>query len=426
MRAYEQCANPDRTYSAAAFWFLNGRLDKDRLIEQMDEMKEQGVYQAFLHPRAYLVTPYLEKEWWDAIGACVEHAARTGFLSWLYDEYAWPSGTAGSTFEFGFQKPSRVLAQGRVNMAKSARLTDAPEADERLLFTYFVPLDASGAPQIAKAQAQPPEQGAYREMVLVEHVYPRCVDYMNPDAIRLFLDLTHEEYKKRYGAYFGESIDTTTLDWTDYEPLAPLEGPTGLRQSAARFGGNFNLVGMISTQCEHSEIAFKLLDFMIGEEGTYFGHYGVEGISYEWVDSPSFYGSDKSIVRLMTDKETLWNSGSFPRADREEVRYATTMDPEQVLVDNTYILVHAAQTYEPYYVNHNIPDIVWCADEDVTLAVSEYATLINEYIKTMDTQFVMGTLDINDDAQWQAYLDELDAMGLQDYIAQMEVYYNLK
>ena len=122
MRAYEQCANPDRTYSAAAFWFINGRLDKDRMIEQMDAMKEQGVYQAFLHPRAYLVTPYLEKEWWDAIGACVEHAAHTGFLSWLYDEYAWPSGTAGSTFEFGFQKPSRVLAQGRVNMAKSAWL----------------------------------------------------------------------------------------------------------------------------------------------------------------------------------------------------------------------------------------------------------------------------------------------------------------
>lgn len=228
MRAYEQCANPDRAYSAAAFWFLNGRLDKDRMIEQMDAMKEQGVYQAFLHPRAYLVTPYLEKEWWDAIGACVEHAAHTGFLSWLYDEYAWPSGTAGSTFEFGFQKPSRVLAQGRVNMAKSARLTDAPEADERLLFTYFVPLDASGQPQVAKAQAQPPEQGEYREMVLVEHVYPRCVDYMNPDAIRLFLDLTHEEYKKRYGAYFGESIPGiffdeiymtgTPLPWTQLLP----------------------------------------------------------------------------------------------------------------------------------------------------------------------------------------------------------------
>ena len=81
MRAYERCAEPEKTYSAAAFWFLNGRLEKERLKHQIDEMADQGVYQAFMHPRAYLVTPYLEEEWWDAIGACVTHAARTGFLA---------------------------------------------------------------------------------------------------------------------------------------------------------------------------------------------------------------------------------------------------------------------------------------------------------------------------------------------------------
>ena len=90
------------------------------------------------------------------------------------------------------------------------------------------------------------------------------------------------------------------------------------------------------------------------------------------------------------------------------------------------MLVHAAQAYEPYYVNHHTPDIVWCDDEEATLAVSDYATMINDYIKTKDTQFVMGTADINDDAQWQAYLDELNAMGLEDYIANLEVYYGLK
>lgn len=223
----------------------------------------------------------------------------------------------------------------------------------------------------------------------------------------------------------GGLIDTTVLNWTDYEPLAPLEGPTGLRQSAARFGGNFNLVGMISSQCEHPEIAFKLLDYFVGEEGVTFGHYGIEGETYEWVDEPSFYGDERSIKRLVSETEVLWNPGSFPRYDRAEIRYATTMNEDSILIDNTYVLVHAAQTYEPYYVNHHIPDIVWCEDEDVTLAVSEYATLINDYIKTMDTQFVMGALDINDDAAWQAYLDELNAMGLEDYIAQLETYYGL-
>ena len=225
--------------------------------------------------------------------------------------------------------------------------------------------------------------------------------------------------------YQGALIDTEVLDWTTYEPLAPLEGPTGLRQTAARIGGNFNLVGMISTQCENPEVAFKFMDYLIGEDGCYLGHYGVEGISYEWVDEPSYYGSDTSIKRLMSDAESVWNSGSFPRYDREEIRYATTMNEDTILTDNTYILVHAAQVYEPYYVNHHTPDIIWCDDEDVTLAVSDYATMINDYIKTSDTEFIMGTKDINDDAQWQAYLDELDAMGLQDYIEQLTIYYGL-
>lgn len=71
-----------------------------------------------MHPRAYLKTPYLEDEWWDAVGVCVEESRKQGFAPWLYDEYAWPSGTAGSTFEYGFQKPSRILSRGRDNMAK--------------------------------------------------------------------------------------------------------------------------------------------------------------------------------------------------------------------------------------------------------------------------------------------------------------------
>ena len=59
-------------------------------------------------------------------------------------------------------------------------------------------------------------------------------------------------------------------------------------------------------------------------------------------------------------------------------------------------------------------------------AVSDYSTLIGDYIKTMDTQFIMGQLDIHNDDEWQAYLDTLDSMGLQDYIANLEIYYGLK
>lgn len=110
--------DPGREYSVLAFWFLNGELKKERLAWQIGQMVEKGVYGGFMHPRAYLKTPYLEDEWWDAVGVCVEESRKQGFAPWLYDEYAWPSGTAGSTFDYGFQKPSRILSRGRDNMAK--------------------------------------------------------------------------------------------------------------------------------------------------------------------------------------------------------------------------------------------------------------------------------------------------------------------
>ncbi|MDR2094474.1 MAG: hypothetical protein LBP76_03015, partial [Treponema sp.] len=114
--------SPPKEYSPLAFWFWNGTLETGELVRQIDEMSSKGVHGAFMHPRAYLKTPYLEQEWWEAVGACVERSREIGFSPWIYDEYAWPSGTAGSTFEHSYQKPSRVLARGEQNMAKGLRV----------------------------------------------------------------------------------------------------------------------------------------------------------------------------------------------------------------------------------------------------------------------------------------------------------------
>lgn len=59
-------------------------------------------------------------------------------------------------------------------------------------------------------------------------------------------------------------------------------------------------------------------------------------------------------------------------------------------------------------------------------AVTDYSATINDYIKATDTEFVMGRKNINDDSEWQAYLDQLDSMGLQDYIEMLYTYYGLR
>lgn len=225
--------------------------------------------------------------------------------------------------------------------------------------------------------------------------------------------------------YNGAEIDTSVMSWFTYEALAPLAG--NYQQTAARLGGSFNLIGAISSQCKHPDRAFEILDYLVGAEGSRLGMWGVEGETYEVVNEKSYSGEDTS-VKYTVESITpyVWNNGFFPRYDTEEMRYAFTMDESTIETDNTYVLVHAAEIYEPYYVNHHIPDVVWCDDADVTQAVADYSSLIGTYIKTMDTEFIMGKQDIHDDAAWQAYLDELNNMGLEDYIAKLYTYYNLQ
>ena len=213
MNVYREFQSPSPELSACAFWFWNGELTPERMVWQLDEMRDKGVFNAFMHARAYLKTPYLGEDWFRVMDACVRRAKETGFYTWLYDEYAWPSGTCGSTFEHSLQAPSRVLQKGRQNMAKGLDaeiLSGAPDPSRRLI------------------AACPLADG--RTMAFYEHLYDTAVDYLNPDVIRDFLDCTHELYKAHYGNDFGKVIPGIFFDeiylaarplpWTDTLPEA--------------------------------------------------------------------------------------------------------------------------------------------------------------------------------------------------------------
>lgn len=246
--------DPGREYSVLAFWFLNGELKKERLAWQIGQMVEKGVYGGFMHPRAYLKTPYLEDEWWDAVGVCVEESRKQGFAPWLYDEYAWPSGTAGSTFEYGFQKPSRILSRGRDNMAKGlwAVKKDAGNRDcgnegagnedagnegggSQGDGNQGAATPDAATPEDKGQSGSNPSSMPYRVVKrdgfiyeFYEKVFEKAVDYLNPETIASFIKLTHEEYRKRWGEDFGKLIPGIFFDeiymmgnplpWTDRLP----------------------------------------------------------------------------------------------------------------------------------------------------------------------------------------------------------------
>ncbi len=164
-------------YQSVPFWSWNDKLEPDRLTEQIDRMKAQGIGGFFMHARGGLRTPYMSEEWMQCVDACVEAAKRQGMQAWMYDENGWPSGFAGGkllekeenrdchiTYKIGEYDPSAWLTYS-LTEEKLRRVTE--ETKGQCLNLYL-------------------------------HVSPSTADILNTKVVDQFLEETHEKYAKRY------------------------------------------------------------------------------------------------------------------------------------------------------------------------------------------------------------------------------------
>ena len=174
---------PSSEYLPQPFWSFNDKLNEEELFRQIDEMAKQGYGGFFMHSRVGLVTQYLSDEWFDIIRKCAEYGYKKGLQAWLYDEDLWPSGFAGGI---------------------------VPRQNEN-----FLPraLQLVGSEAVRESDVPVKKLGNGKTIVIraTEKSYDRFngssyIDTMNPDAVKCFLTVTHEEYYKRMGDLFGKEI----------------------------------------------------------------------------------------------------------------------------------------------------------------------------------------------------------------------------
>jgi len=176
------------------FWMWNDKLEKERLSQQLREIKERGMNQAIIHPRLGLETPYLSDEWFEMVGFVVEEAKKADMKLWIYDELNWPSGYAGGNV---LKKDPELSAK---HLAKTSKSYEVKE-------TSWKPAYSDG----------------------------KYIDVLNPDATDSFIELVYEEYWKRFKEHFGTTIvgfftdepgmynnftdsDPDSIPWTDKLP----------------------------------------------------------------------------------------------------------------------------------------------------------------------------------------------------------------
>jgi len=182
-------------YRPIPFWSWNDSLEPERLRSQIRWMKENGIGGFFMHARGGLKTPYMGEEWMQCIEACCDEAKKLGMDAWAYDENGWPSGFAGGLLLEDLQNRDMYLTQ------KQGAFD--PDAD----VSYKI-----GETALIRATAD--EGGEHLNIYM--HRSASTVDILNPQVVRKFLDVTHEQYKKRMEKAFATDLKGFFTDEPQY------------------------------------------------------------------------------------------------------------------------------------------------------------------------------------------------------------------
>ncbi len=174
-----------KSYGSVPFWSWNDDLEPEELRRQIRAMDKIGMNGFFMHARGGLETEYLSDRWFECINACVDEAKKLGMDAWSYDENGWPSGFAGG-----------LLLKDEDNFARY--LTHAEEetypTDDAVLGVYKI--EDGKCRKATSADSAP-------FCVVREAADSSYVDVLRQDIIAKFIEVTHEEYKRRVGEDFG-------------------------------------------------------------------------------------------------------------------------------------------------------------------------------------------------------------------------------
>ncbi len=222
--------HPEPIDRGAPFWSWNGRLERDRLFHQLSVFEKMGLGGAHIHPRTGLETPYLGEEFMNLVKDLTDEAARRGLHMWLYDEDRWPSGFAGglATAEERFRLRHLRLSRTRVAAGESRPCPSHHSEPLPLTERTFVAawaltmeggllVDSRLVSEDAVAEKGEELLFAYREIPPAWTWFnnTQYVDTLSPEAMRVFIDTTHERYADTVGDRFGSVIPAIFTD----EPL---------------------------------------------------------------------------------------------------------------------------------------------------------------------------------------------------------------
>lgn len=224
----EDFANPPIKFKPVPLWFWNNtEVNEDTLIDQLRQFTTKDGYGgcAILPFGRNFKPDYLSEDYFALYGKIIAEARKSGLQLSLYDEYGFPSGSMGAINADGIARLMNKYPDATVKRLDKIEYKIAGGA----VFEKELPLGKlmsvvamdtlsgkriSLLPQVQGSKIRwevPAGEWKILFFVCVKDGDPN-VDYLDPEAVKLFIEETHEAYYKRFASDFGRVITQTFFD----------------------------------------------------------------------------------------------------------------------------------------------------------------------------------------------------------------------
>lgn len=211
---------PPLSRQSRPLWFWNGALTAEKTREILLSCKKKGYYGVGILPGRHMSPSFMSAEFLDQYRIAVEQAADLEMKLCLYDEYWFPSGSAGDLLARRYPEAlSRRLDMQVLEIEGPREVIHPLPKDGTLMGIVAMHsanrqrIDLSSRSREGYLRWEAPS-GNWKILFFscVRDGAKGLVDYLNPDAVRRFIELTYEAYYRQFPSHFGTTIDSAFYD----------------------------------------------------------------------------------------------------------------------------------------------------------------------------------------------------------------------
>ena len=262
--------------------------------------------------------------------------------------------------------------------------------------------------------------------------FRQALIYMNKLAKEgLYSDLSftvtsNVEFKNLYTPTSGTSVvgvivghpstrtNTNSAVLDEYVALAPLSDATGKGGYIVVSEDIVSLDSFITKDCENPALAMTFLDFFYEDETVTRARHGEKGVDWNEGTGKDIYGNDVKVVvvngqaffegtktwgRNVLSIQTPMNYNNCAQAVSEaETRVATLLGPAYEFTKNYPIKEDTVRSLEYTEAEDGVRE--------------QYESTLLNHVKEQAKLFITGTKNPSSDADWDAYVKQINEIGL--------------